>query len=71
MVVAAIAPDVVWHFKPYDQDTHVELPGSLSQGVRAQELVQPPDFRIIVGGIVMILPFTLAHDRSLMISLED
>lgn len=28
MVVAALAPDVIGHLKPYDQDPHVQLPGS-------------------------------------------
>lgn len=52
VVLTAIAPDVVWHLKSDDQDPHVELPGSFSESMGPPKFVQPPDRRVVVGGIV-------------------
>lgn len=52
VVVASLTPDVVWHLKSDDQDPHVEFPGSLSEGMSPHKFVQPPDFGIIVRGVV-------------------
>lgn len=65
VVLTAITPDVVGHLKADDQNPQMEFPSSFSQGMSTEELVEPTDFRVVVGRVVMVLTLALTHlDRS-------
>lgn len=66
VVVASLTPDVVWHLKADDEDAEVQLPGTLPQGMRALELVEPPLAWVIVGGVVLVdtFPLTLRKEAE-------
>ena len=58
--LAAVAPNVVGHFKANDQNALVELTGSFAQCMRAVVSIQRAVlFRIEVGRIVVVLAFSL------------
>ena len=61
VVAAALAPDVVRHLKSDDEDAQVQLPGSLAQGVSAQELVEAAHLRVIVWRVVLVLALAFTH----------
>lgn len=61
IVVASFAPYIVWHFKPDNYYSLVDLSGSFSEGVCPQEFIEPPDFRIVVRGVVFIRSFSFTH----------
>ena len=64
MVAASVAPDVVGHLKPDDQDAQVDLLGTLAQRVRALELVEPSLGRVIVGRVVLVDAFTFTLEGN-------
>lgn len=61
VVAAALAPDVVRHLKPDDEDAQMQLPGPLAQGVSAQKLVKAAHLRVIVWRVVLVLAFAFTH----------
>jgi hypothetical protein len=72
VIVASVAPYIVWHLEADDEDAHVELSRSLSQGMGTQKLVETSDARIIVGRIIEILTFAFSHcDGFLKIKNEN
>lgn len=66
VVAAAVAPDVVGHLKPNDEDAQVQLAGPLAQGVRALPFVEAAPRRVIVGRVVLVdaLTFSLKGSRQ-------
>lgn len=60
MVVTSLTPDVIWHFKADDENAHVQLPGSFSEGMSALELVESPLAGVIVRGVIFVDALTLS-----------
>ena len=67
VVSAALAPDVVGHLKPDDEDAHVQLSGSFAQRMGAQKLVEPAHLRVIVWRVVLVLAFALSHLEAVLV----
>jgi len=61
MIFAAVAPDIVRHFKPDDENTEVQLIGSFPQGVRPVIFVDGPHFWSPIGRIVFVDTFSFTH----------
>lgn len=61
VIAASLAPDVVGHLEPDDQDAKVKLASSFSQGMGPQELVKSTLLGVIVRRVVLVLALAFTH----------
>ena len=68
VIAAPLAPDVVGHLKPDDQDAQVKLLRSFPQSVGPQEFIQAALLRVVIRGVVLVLALAFAHFEEVFLT---
>lgn len=61
MIVASLTPNIIGHFKPYNNDAKMNFSSSFAQCMSSSEFVETSNSWIVVRGIIFVGSFTFTH----------